>query len=197
MAVYEYLCPKCRNEFELMRPIGEAEKPAKCPKCGSEAQKLMSGLGSKTGDSIQPAGEPFSKRTVAGEVGLESSHGERRNMVQKSLLQQLEEVASRIRLLEREKSEAVATAKALELEKKEAVATAKALEREVGELVSLITTAGEKVEEILKVGANDEISQPQAVNVPAESKSLGQMGEFSADPQKQLKERSSKAWRFD
>ena len=197
MAVYEYLCPKCRNEFELMRPIGEAEKPAKCPKCGSEAQKLMSGLGSKTGDSIQPAGEPFSKRTVAGEVGLESSHGERRNMVQKSLLQQLEEVASRIRLLEREKSEAVARIRALELEKKEAVATAKALEREVGELASLITMAGEKVEEILKVGANDEISQPQAVNVPAESKSLGQMGEFSADPQKQLKERSSKAWRFD
>ena len=197
MAVYEYLCPKCRNEFELMRPIGEAEKPAKCPRCGLEAQKLMSGLGSKTGDSIQPAGEPFSERTVAGEVGLESSHGERRNMVQKSLLQQLEEVASRIRLLEREKSEAVARIRALELEKKEAVATAKALEREVGELVSLITTAGEKVEEILKVGANDEISQPQAVNVPAESKSLGQMGEFSADPQKQLKERSSKAWRFD
>jgi len=197
MAVYEYLCPKCRNEFELMRPIGEAEKPVECPRCGSEAQKLMSGLGSKTGDSIQPAREPFSKRTVAGEVGLESSHGERRNMVQKSLLQQLEEVASRIRLLEREKSEAVARIRALELEKKEAVATAKALEREVGELVSLIAMAGEKVEEILKVGANDEISQPQAVNVPAESKSLGQMGEFSADPQKQLKERSSKAWRFD
>ena len=106
-------------------------------------------------------------------------------------------VASRIRLLEREKSEAVARIRALELEKKEAVATAKALEREVGELVSLIAMAGEKVEEILKVGANDEISQPQAVNVPAESKSLGQMGEFSADPQKQLKERSSKAWRFD
>ena len=64
MAVYEYRCPKCRKEFELMRPMSEAEKPAKCPKCGSKAQKLMSGLGPKTGDSIQPAGEPFSKRTV-------------------------------------------------------------------------------------------------------------------------------------
>jgi len=31
MAVYEYLCPKCRNEFELMRPMTEAEKPAKMP----------------------------------------------------------------------------------------------------------------------------------------------------------------------
>lgn len=64
MAVYEYRCPKCRKEFELMRPMSEAEKPAKCPKCGSKAQKLMSGLGSKTGDSIQPTGKPLRKKTV-------------------------------------------------------------------------------------------------------------------------------------
>ena len=64
MAVYEYLCPKCRNEFELMRPMSEAEKPAKCPKCGSRVQKLISVFGSKTGDSIQPAGEPFRKSTA-------------------------------------------------------------------------------------------------------------------------------------
>jgi len=64
MAVYEYLCPKCRNEFELTRPMSEAEKPAKCPKCGSKAQRLISGFASKTGGSIQSAGEPFRKRTV-------------------------------------------------------------------------------------------------------------------------------------
>jgi len=64
MAVYEYRCPKCRKEFELMRPMSEAEKPAKCPKCGSKAQKLMSGLGSKTGDSIRTAAKPFRKKTV-------------------------------------------------------------------------------------------------------------------------------------
>ena len=62
MAVYEYLCPNCRKEFELMRPMSEAEKPAKCPKCGSKAQKLISGFGSKTGDSIQSPGKPFRKR---------------------------------------------------------------------------------------------------------------------------------------
>jgi putative FmdB family regulatory protein len=65
MAVYEYLCPKCRREFELMRPISEAERPAKCPKCGSKALKLISGFASKTGDSIQPPGEPFRARTAA------------------------------------------------------------------------------------------------------------------------------------
>ncbi len=59
MAVYEYLCPKCRREFELMRPISEADKPARCPKCGSKALKLISGFASKTGDSIQAPGKPF------------------------------------------------------------------------------------------------------------------------------------------
>jgi putative FmdB family regulatory protein len=65
MAVYEFVCPKCGRKFELMRPMSEAKKPAKCPKCGSKAQKLISSFGSKTGDSIQAAGKPFRKRTVA------------------------------------------------------------------------------------------------------------------------------------
>lgn len=65
MAVYEYQCPKCRKEFELMRPISEAEKPARCPKCGSKAVKLISGFASKTGDSIQAPGKPFRKGTSA------------------------------------------------------------------------------------------------------------------------------------
>jgi len=98
-----------------------------------------------------------------------------------------EEVASKVRLLEREKAEATARMEALEREMNEAVAKTKALEREVGELVSLITLASEEVAEILKVGAKDEISQPQADNVPTESRSLGQLGESPADPQKELK----------
>jgi len=64
MAVYEYLCSKCGKTFELMRPMSESEKPAKCPKCGSRAQKLISSFGSKTGASIQAAGKPFRKKHV-------------------------------------------------------------------------------------------------------------------------------------
>ncbi len=167
--------------------MSETEKPANCPKCGSKAQKLVSGFGSENGDSIQPAGEPFSKRTVVEAVVLESPDGERRYMEQESLLQMLEKVASRIKLLEREKSETAAKIQAFESEKKEAVATAQALQREVAELASLITLAGERVEEILKAGANDDISQPPAVNMPEKPKSLEQLGEFSPDPQKQPK----------
>jgi hypothetical protein len=45
--------------------MSESNKPAKCPKCGSKAQKLVSGFASKTGDSIQPPGKPFRKRVAA------------------------------------------------------------------------------------------------------------------------------------
>ena len=61
MPIYEYSCPKCKTEFELRRPISEADKPAECPKCGSEAQKLISGFACKTGSYLQGAAKPFRK----------------------------------------------------------------------------------------------------------------------------------------
>jgi chromosome segregation ATPase len=160
-------------------------------------------------------------------------------MAQKSLLQMLEELASRVGSLEREKSEAAATMEALERgereavaraqelehqkkqadatieafergeqqaaaamqelerEKKQAAVTIRGLEREVGELGALITLAAEKVDEILKVGADDDVSQPQAVAAPARSKVPRQLGEFSAATQSEPKERSSMPWRSD
>jgi hypothetical protein len=110
-------------------------------------------------------------------------------MAQKSLIQQLEEVAGKIKLLEREKGEAVASMQALEREKMEAVAAAQTLEREVAGLVNLITLAGEKVNEILKIGVTDDVSQPPAVNAPATSTAPERLREFSGDPQRELKGR--------
>jgi hypothetical protein len=95
-------------------------------------------------------------------------------MAQKSLLQMLEEVASKVRLLEREKMEAVARIQVLE--------------REVDALAALISLVGAKVDEILRVGANDGNSQPQAVNPPVASKDIERLGEFSPDTQKQPKQ---------
>ncbi len=65
MAVYEYRCPKCRKEFELMRPMSEAGKPATCPKCGSRAVRMISGFGSKTGSYVQPTEKPFRQKAAA------------------------------------------------------------------------------------------------------------------------------------
>jgi hypothetical protein len=40
---------------------------------------------------------------------------------------------------------------------------------------------------MLKIGVNDEVSKPPAVIVPKESNFREQLGEFSADPQRELK----------
>src|SRR5512136_2637920 len=121
---------------------------------------------------------------IALTVGV---HVERRDMARESLLQMLEDLASKVRSFELEKRQAAAKIEALERERNEAVATARALEREVGEMAALISQAGDKVDEILKIGANDDVSQPQPVNTPATSTAPKRLGEFSADPQKQPK----------
>ena len=97
-------------------------------------------------------------------------------MAQESLLQMLEVLASKVSSLEREKSEAVAKTEALEREKNEAVATARALEREDSELRNLICLAEAKVDEVLNIGADDQLSQPPAVNVTVEKGSATAKG---------------------
>jgi len=63
MPVYEYFCPKCKREFELRRPFSEADKPASCPDCGSQAERLISVFASKTGFYMRtPEKEAFRKR---------------------------------------------------------------------------------------------------------------------------------------
>jgi len=52
MPIYEHFFTKCKMEFKLRCPLSEAAKAAMCPKCNPEAQKLVSGFGSKTGSYI-------------------------------------------------------------------------------------------------------------------------------------------------
>ncbi len=42
MAIYEYRCQSCGNEFEVMKPISKADEPSACPKCGGQGHKLPS-----------------------------------------------------------------------------------------------------------------------------------------------------------
>ena len=34
MPIYEYVCLDCKNEFETIRSMKDADKPAECEKCG-------------------------------------------------------------------------------------------------------------------------------------------------------------------
>jgi putative FmdB family regulatory protein len=58
MPLYEYICPQCKSEFELRLSIDANCTPV-CPKCYSEAQRLISSFACKTGGNIQAAEKPF------------------------------------------------------------------------------------------------------------------------------------------
>ena len=53
MPIYEYYCPKCKKEFELMRPISESGSQGACPTCGTKADKLVSVFASKENYTIK------------------------------------------------------------------------------------------------------------------------------------------------
>jgi putative FmdB family regulatory protein len=61
MPIYEYVCPRCKTEFEVIRPFSEADKPAICPNCNSEAQKQIANFASKTGSYLQSPARPLRK----------------------------------------------------------------------------------------------------------------------------------------
>lgn len=36
MPLYEYVCYKCGNSFELLRRMNDDDREVRCPECGSE-----------------------------------------------------------------------------------------------------------------------------------------------------------------
>jgi len=62
MPVYEYRCPKCGTEFELMRPMSDMDKPALCPQCGAEAERLISVFASKVGFYVRAPNKPVFRK---------------------------------------------------------------------------------------------------------------------------------------
>ena len=58
MPTYEYRCPKCGTDFELMRRMSELNDPASCPRCGDKAERLTSVFASKVGFYIRAPAKP-------------------------------------------------------------------------------------------------------------------------------------------
>ena len=42
MPIYEYVCGKCKNKFELMRPFSRSQEGADCSKCHNQAERIIS-----------------------------------------------------------------------------------------------------------------------------------------------------------
>lgn len=42
MPLYEYLCPNCKDKFQLLRPFSRADEDASCPKCKGPGKRVLS-----------------------------------------------------------------------------------------------------------------------------------------------------------
>ncbi len=42
MPIYEYACASCGHRFELLRPMAQADAPAICAACKSQAKRVVS-----------------------------------------------------------------------------------------------------------------------------------------------------------
>ena len=41
MPEYDYQCPRCKNEFSLDRRMADRNLAAKCPECGTRAERCF------------------------------------------------------------------------------------------------------------------------------------------------------------
>lgn len=66
MALYEYRCDGCGAEFEMTRPMSEADTSADCPNCQRQARRLPSVFASNQGTTLQvPASGALRERPKA------------------------------------------------------------------------------------------------------------------------------------
>ena len=42
MPIYEYVCPRCKAKFELLRPMRQAGEKGECPQCKQPAEPVPS-----------------------------------------------------------------------------------------------------------------------------------------------------------
>jgi len=71
MAIYEYVCEACKKEFDLMRPMKEADEPAACQTCGSRKTKRKLSLfnAQSGGKSVAGTSAPSCSGCAGGSCG--------------------------------------------------------------------------------------------------------------------------------
>jgi len=60
MPIYEYICQDCQHEFELLRPMSQADLAMACDRCGGEniKRKLSVFFAESGGRSVAGMSEP-------------------------------------------------------------------------------------------------------------------------------------------
>ena len=70
MALYEYKCSECEEQFDVMRPMTAADEPAQCPECGgTESRRLISNFTSITPGASTLSTNPVMDARVASGGG--------------------------------------------------------------------------------------------------------------------------------
>jgi putative FmdB family regulatory protein len=71
MPIYEYVCEACKNEFDLMRPMSEADSPAACEACGGRKlkRKLSLCYAQSDGKSVAGTSAPSCSGCAGGSCG--------------------------------------------------------------------------------------------------------------------------------
>ncbi|MBN1439980.1 MAG: zinc ribbon domain-containing protein [Anaerolineales bacterium] len=71
MPLYEYVCEACRREFELLRPMNEADAPTACLSCGGTRirRKLSVFHAQSDGKSVAGTNAPSCSDCAGGSCG--------------------------------------------------------------------------------------------------------------------------------
>ena len=66
MPIYEYYCAECEAEFEMILPVAQADEPATCEKCGSEARRQLTTFSFKSDTFTAPRLKHSTRRPLRG-----------------------------------------------------------------------------------------------------------------------------------
>ena len=60
MPIYEYICQDCQHEFELLRPMSQADAAMACARCGGEnlKRKISAFYAESGGKAVAGMSEP-------------------------------------------------------------------------------------------------------------------------------------------
>jgi putative FmdB family regulatory protein len=71
MPIYEYICQDCKHEFDLLRPMSQADAAMACNQCGGEniKRKISTFFAESGGKSVAGMSEPTCGSCGGGDCG--------------------------------------------------------------------------------------------------------------------------------
>ena len=67
MPIYEYYCSTCKQEFEALKSLSQADEPANCKTCSEPGERLLSTFSFKSNTFTAPKLKPATKPRRAHE----------------------------------------------------------------------------------------------------------------------------------